>query len=173
MEGQAEKKKGEIFAGCASKKWLFIKKTPPWGGVVSSTNRTILTAGWHNAKYQQKLHGETLATAAGAGSIRITESKTLSTQTAGKLQRGIEQIKEALQIGDHLHAIVFKDLVGGPGLIVKIHFIGQAGATAGNDADPHEIVAPHLVGVTDFVDFLLGIICYENHGKRDWLLVIG
>ena len=114
-------------------------------------------------RFSSPLHGKTLATAAGTGSIRVVKSKAFAVETPGKFQRGIKQVEETFEIGHHLYPIMLEDLVGRSRLIVEVHFIGQAGATAGNDADPNEKVATHLIGLANFGYFLLGTICYENH----------
>lgn len=130
----------------------------------------------HNGEYREKvsaptkimrgvLNGKALPAAAGAGCIGVIEGKTLSMQTTGKFQGGIEQVQKAFQVGDYFHAIVLKDLIGWPGLVVEIHLVRQTGATARNHADPDEEIVAHFIGLTDIIDLFLGTICYENHGK--------
>lgn len=113
------------------------------------------------------LNGKTLPATAGAGRIGVIEGKTFSIQTTGKLQRGIEQVQKALQVGDYFHAIVLKDLVGWPGLVIKIHLVGQPRTTTGDHAHPDKEVVAHFIGLTDLGYLFLGTICYENHNKVD------
>ena len=61
-----------------------------------------------------------------------------------KFKCGIEQIEYTLPIGNQLHPLIFKNLITGLDLIVKIHFICQTGTSATYNAYPYKIILPLL-----------------------------
>jgi len=81
---------------------------------------------------------ETLSAPACTRGVRVIEREALSVQSARKLEGCVEQIEETLQVGYYFHAIVLEYLIGWFGFIVEIHFIRQAGASAGGNTYAHE-----------------------------------
>lgn len=106
---------------------------------------------------------ETLAAATGSGGVWVVEGKTLAVESAGEFEGGIEQVQETFQVGDDLHAIVFKNLVVWFRLVVEVQLVRQTGAATRGDAHPNEVVVAQVSGSADFRDFFFGAVCYENH----------
>ena len=82
---------------------------------------------------------EAFSAAACATRIRIAEEETLPVQSIGEIECGVNEIEKALEIGDHFHAVVLKNLVHGLLLIIEVEFITQPGAAASNHAYAQEI----------------------------------
>lgn len=110
-----------------------------------------------------RLHCKTFAAATGSGCIWIIEKESFAFEPPGKFQGGVEEVKEALQICDHFYAIVFKNLVVGLGLVVKIHFISQTGASPTGDTHPDKVFVINMFFIPELLDFGFGAVSYEKH----------
>lgn len=77
-----------------------------------------------------KLYSEAFSAATGAACIGIDKMKAFAVEPVRKIECGITQIKETLQVRDQFHAPVFKHLVVGLFFVIEVELVRQAGATA-------------------------------------------
>lgn len=89
------------------------------------------------------LQCKALATGAGAGCIRVGEVKAFAFQAAGKLEGGITEVEEALEVGDDPDALVLKDLIVRLIGVVEVHLICQARASTACHGDTYKV----LIGI--------------------------
>jgi len=122
--------------------------------------------------FQFFLNGEAFTASAGACGVRVVERKTLAVQAAAEFEGGIEQVEKTFEIGHDFYAIIFEYLVVRLRFIVKIQFVRQARTTAAGDADADEIIVGQFVRLANFLNFLFGTVCYENHFLSDELYAI-
>ncbi len=113
--------------------------------------------------YSKKSDRETLPASTSSGRIGIFKIKSLSGKPSGKIKGSIKQVEKTFQVGDHLHSIILEDLIIWPVFIIKIHFIGQAGAAAAGHADPHEMIRTQVFFGHDFLDAFFCSIGNKNH----------
>lgn len=89
--------------------------------------------------FQKVSYSKTLTTSAAPAGIRIVEIETFAIKSVTEIKFGIHQIQEAFKVGDNFQALVFKNLVGRLDLVVKIHLIAEAAASAAHHTYPQKI----------------------------------
>ena len=81
-----------------------------------------LTAAWRALNLNRK----TLSAGTAPGGVWVHEVKTISIQATAKIQHGIADIEKTLEVSHQFYPLVFKHLVHGLGLGIKVQFIGKA-----------------------------------------------
>mgnify|MGYP006161889285 CR=1 FL=1 len=104
------------------------------------------------------LHRKTLTASAGSAGIGVYKVEAFSVQAITEIEGGIENIQETLEVGNQLYAFIFKHLVVWLRLVVKLHIVGKARATARQYAHAYEVLVGKVVLHLDFVDLRFGSV---------------
>ncbi len=89
--------------------------------------------------------------------------EALAIQAPAEIKSGIAEVQETLEVRNELNSFVFKDLIHGLGLRIKIQVVGQAAATASyyGDADEKGIAQPGFLPQGFY--FLFGLFADVKH----------
>jgi len=114
-------------------------------------------------KIPQTLHRKALPASAATAGVGVAEVKTFAIEAIGEIKSRIAQIQKTLQVGHYPYALVFKHLVAGLGLIIKIELVRQARTTTPDHTHAKKVIIAKLGFSPQLVNFFLRFITYVNH----------
>ena len=109
------------------------------------------------------LNRKTFAAGTRPRCVGVDKVESFAVQTAAEIQGGIAEVQEAFKVSDQLNSLIFKDLIHGLGLRIKIQVVRQP-ATAASDngnADEEGVAQPGFVPQGFY--FLFGLFADVKH----------